>query len=55
VHFHLKSPIVIGSKKVQDVQFYKEVGNFADDIDVRGARKKFTDMEELEQEERERQ
>lgn len=55
IHFHLKKEIVVGTKKVQDVQFLKEAGIAADDIDLRGARKKISDMDELEQEERERQ
>jgi nucleosome binding factor SPN SPT16 subunit len=36
------------------VQFYKESGNLSDDIDLKTARKKMNDMDEIEQEERER-
>lgn len=39
---------MVGTKKVQDVQFYKEAGIAADDIDIKAARKKFNDMDELE-------
>mmetsp|Transcript_23421 Transcript_23421/g.17863 ORF Transcript_23421/g.17863 Transcript_23421/m.17863 type:complete len:293 (+) Transcript_23421:2193-3071(+) len=45
---------MVGSKKSQDVQFYKESGAVADDLDIKAARKKLNDMDELEQEERER-
>ena len=55
IHFHLKVPIMVGTKKVQDVQFFKEAGVAADDLDNKTARKRLTDMDELEQEERERQ
>lgn len=52
VHFHLKSPIMVGKKKTEDVQFYKEVGVQADDLDIR---KRGNDYEEYEIELRERQ
>ena len=55
IHFHLKTPILVGQKKVQDVQFFRETGVAADEIDVKAARKRLNDMDELEQEERERQ
>ena len=54
IHFHLKTPIQIGSKKVVDVQFLKETGIAAEDLDGRG-RKRLNDLDEYEQEERERQ
>ena len=54
IHFNLKTPVMVGTKKVQDVQFYKEAGNAADDLDMK-SRKRMNDMDELEQEERERQ
>lgn len=38
-----------------DVQFFKESGVAADDIDMRGARRRMNDLDELEQEDRERQ
>lgn len=37
------------------MQFFKEAGVAADDLDNKSARKRLTDMDELEQEERERQ
>ncbi len=55
IHFHLKVPILIGTKNFQDVQFFKESGIAADDLDNKISRKRLTDMDELEQEERERQ
>lgn len=55
IHFHLHTPIMVGTKKVQDVQFFKESGVAADDLDNKASRKRMTDMDELEQEERERQ
>ena len=36
VHFHLKNPILVGKKKVSDIQFYREIGSQADDINMRG-------------------
>lgn len=39
---------MVGSKKASDVQFYKEAGNLADDIDIKTARKRLNDMDELE-------
>lgn len=39
---------MVGTKKVSDVQFYKETGNLSDDIDNKGARKRMNDMDELE-------
>ena len=36
VHFHLKNPILDGKKKVTDIQFYREIGSQADDINMRG-------------------
>ncbi len=46
---------MIGTKKVQDVQFFKEAGIAADDLDNKISRRRLNDMDELEQEERERQ
>jgi len=54
IHFNLKQPISIGNKPVNDVQFFKESGVAAEDINMRGGRQRFNDMDELEQEERER-
>ena len=47
--------MVINNKKVMDVQFYKESVISADDIDMRGGRRRQNDLDELEDEERERQ
>ena len=48
IHFNLKTPILVGTKKVQDVQFFKETGVAADDLDNRTSRKRLNDMDELE-------
>jgi nucleosome binding factor SPN SPT16 subunit len=54
VHVHLKSPIMLGKKKVKDVQFYREATDAA--FDETGNRKRRRQHEEdeieLEQEER---
>merc|ERR1711957_295939 len=55
IHFNLTTPIMLGNKKVSDVQFYKESGVAAEDINFTGGRHKYNDMDELEQEEAERQ
>ena len=54
LHFNLKLPIMLGTKKVTDVQFYKESGVAAEDINFSG-RHKMNDLDELAQEEAERQ
>lgn len=54
IHFHLYTPILLGTKKTQDIQFYKESGIAAEDINFKSSRK-LNDMDELEQEEQERQ
>lgn len=54
IHFTLKQPITMSNKKIYDVQFFKESGVIADDIDMRGGRR-MNDLDELELEERERQ
>lgn len=55
LHFNLITPILLSNKKVLDVQFSKESGVAAEDINFTGGRHKFNDMDELEQEEAERQ
>ena len=55
IHFTLKVPIMMSNKKVQDIQFFKESGSAADDIDMKGGRRRMNDLDELELEERERQ
>lgn len=32
IHFHLKSPIMIGKKKFEDVQFFNEIGSAVSDL-----------------------
>lgn len=54
LHFNLKTPILIGEKPTSDVQFYKESGIAAEDINFKG-RRNMNEMDELEQEEAERQ
>jgi len=55
LHFTLKVPQTLSNKKVQDIQFFKESGIAADDIDMKGGRRRMNDLDELELEERERQ
>jgi len=55
IHFSLKTPINLSNKKVKDVQFFKESGIAADDIDMKGGRRRMNDLDELELEDRERQ
>jgi nucleosome binding factor SPN SPT16 subunit len=50
----LHTPITAGNKKIGDIQFFKESGNVADDIDMRGGRRGLQDLDELELEDRER-
>ena len=47
VHFHLKNPIIVGKKKVSDLQFYREIGSQADDLNMKG---RATDYDEYEME-----
>jgi nucleosome binding factor SPN SPT16 subunit len=54
IHFNLKYPVILNNKKVFDIQFYKESIVTADDIDMRGGRRRQNDLDELEEEERER-
>jgi nucleosome binding factor SPN SPT16 subunit len=57
VHFNLHNNIMIGNKKVKDVQFYQEAGSLVDDLDTGRKRKTMymNEQEELEQEQRERE
>lgn len=50
----MKAPITLSNKKVTEVQFFKESGIAADDIDMKGGRRRMNDLDELELEERER-
>ena len=36
IHFNLKNPILVGKKKVSDIQFYRDIGSQGDDINMRG-------------------
>ena len=57
VHFNLHNPVMIGNKKVNNVQFYQEAGSLVDDLDI-GRKKKtmyMNEQEELEQEQKERE
>jgi nucleosome binding factor SPN SPT16 subunit len=45
VHFHLKNPIIIGKKKTNDVQFYKEAGLPPQDLNVRHQEDEFDEEE----------
>jgi nucleosome binding factor SPN SPT16 subunit len=54
LHFTLKVPISLSNKKIADLQFFKESGIAADDIDMKGGRRRMNDLDELELEERER-
>ena len=47
LHFNLKVPILIGDKPTSDIQFYKESGIAAEDINFKG-RRNMNDMDELE-------
>lgn len=54
LHLHLRSPCVVGKKKVGDIQFYTEAGNFSEDVtDIRARR--YTDFDEQEQDELDKQ
>ncbi|KAK1442684.1 fact complex subunit spt16 [Babesia gibsoni] len=54
LHFHLKSPIMVGKRKSMDVQFYCEVGTQIDDLDNRRGRS-YNDPDETLDEMRERE
>ena len=53
LHFHLIQPILLNDKKVKDIQFYRESGAAAEDINMKSGRKK-NDLDELEEEAAER-
>lgn len=56
IHVHLKTPIIVGKKKVLDVQFYREASDIS--IDETGGNRRghrrYGDEDELEQEQEER-
>lgn len=57
VHFNLHNNILIGNKKVSNVQFYQEAGSLADDLETSKRKRTMhmNEQEELEQEQRERE
>ncbi|AET37458.1 chromatin-remodeling protein SPT16 Ecym_1211 [Eremothecium cymbalariae DBVPG len=59
IHVHFKNPILMGKKKIQDVQFYREASDMAVDETGNGRRsqmkfRRYGDEDELEQEQEER-
>lgn len=59
IHIHLKNPILMGKKKIQDVQFYREASDMAVDETSIGRKsqmkfRRYGDEDELEQEQEER-
>ncbi|CCF59008.1 hypothetical protein KAFR_0F04130 [Kazachstania africana CBS 2517] len=59
IHIHLKNPILMGKKKIQDVQFYREASDMAVDETGNARRgqnkfRRYGDEDELEQEQEER-
>ena len=53
IHFNLKNPIMVGSKKHDNVQFYTEVVEASEQVDA--SRRSMYDPDEMDQEQRERQ
>jgi len=51
LHFNLKNPILVGKKKLYDVQFYKDIGSQVEHLNARGVG---NDYEEYEMELKER-
>lgn len=59
IHIHLKNPILMGKKKIQDVQFYREASDVTVDETSTGRKsqmkfRRYGDEDELEQEQEER-
>jgi nucleosome binding factor SPN SPT16 subunit len=55
IHFHLKSPIMLGKKKTYDVQFYREVTDMSfDETGGKKRRARYGDEDEIEQEQEDR-
>lgn len=52
IHFRLRNPIMVATKKTVDVQFYTEAGIQSDDLDMR--RRAGMDLDEIQAENRER-
>ncbi|CAN6642426.1 FACT complex subunit Spt16p [Trichomonascus vanleenenianus] len=56
MHFHLRSPIIIGKRKTYDVQFYREATDMAfDETGNKRRRYRYGDEDEYEAEQEERQ
>lgn len=53
IHFHLKNPIMVGKKKQQDIQFFTEVVDASQAVDI--GRRSMYDPDEMDDEQRERQ
>ncbi|KAK9807391.1 hypothetical protein WJX73_010932 [Symbiochloris irregularis] len=53
LHFHLRNPIMVAKKKTADVQFYTEVMDVEQTLDV--GRRSMYDPDEVEEEQRERE
>jgi len=55
LHVHLKNPVLIGKKKIKDIQFYREASDVQfDETGNRRRRKIYGDEDELESEQEER-
>ncbi len=54
LHFHLKNAMVVGKKKVQDIQFFTESGVMTEDL-TENRTGRYADFDETEQDEMERQ
>ncbi|KAJ2794007.1 FACT complex subunit spt16, partial [Coemansia helicoidea] len=54
VHFHLKNPVMLGKKKTQDIQFYREASDASfDETGNRRRRVRYGDEDEIEAEQEE--
>ena len=53
IHFHLKNPIMVGKKKQKDIQFFTEVVDASQTVDM--GRRSMYDPDEMDDEQRERQ
>ena len=53
IHLNLRNPIMVGSKKHENVQFYTEVVEASEQVDAN--RRSMYDPDEMDQEQRERQ
>ncbi|KAJ2557067.1 FACT complex subunit spt16 [Coemansia sp. RSA 1933] len=55
IHVHLKNPIMLGKKKIQDIQFYREASDASfDETGNRRRRIRYGDEDEIEAEQEER-